>query len=193
MNHKSLLMVALLSVSLTACQLQKVEPPDVVYRGVPEGIGTLTIGVANPPEGLVVDKVNAVYSIVNRGCVPIDETMAIGGRRPHFREEISLDISRIGDNAYETSVALRPIESADYFGLGTCHWKLEGISIIIHTTRQITAAVSRQQLNNNAEVSLCCPRNTNNASGAGVCLLDSAVSNQDPKSYFNIKISYLKE
>lgn len=193
MTCKYILMASLLASALPACDQQKVIPPKVEYKKTPEGPAKVTLTISNSPADLNIERIEANYLIANRECIPIDETIAIGGIRPNFREEIPLELRKIGKRNYETNLSTRPIKSADYFGLGVCNWKLAAIDVKMNAGHDLAAGVSASRLQSGRQTTLFCSRYDNTEAAVDGCLYRSDLVSDDLRSYFSVTFNHIKE
>jgi hypothetical protein len=72
---------------------------------------------------------SATYRVVNRSCVAIDQSAALGGLQLLPEYKIQLAVKRLDENHYEFPLSLDAILAEDYFGLGVCSWSLEAVNV----------------------------------------------------------------
>lgn len=118
------------------------------------------------------------YTIANRDCLPTDYTMALGGMKPKFREEKIIPISSLGET-YTATVYEDFFLSEDYYGLGVCNWKVEGIGISLHrgsVTNVVVVPTGYERIIEVESKRQRCAYEGNRASSDGrdSCLLESA-------------------
>ncbi|WP_143109227.1 hypothetical protein [Dyella sp. OK004] len=70
---------------------------------------------------------NIQYEVWNTGCVPSDLISGGKSKTPGFTLPIKL--TRLSDTVYRGEVALDLPMDEDYFGLGVCHWMVQGAGI----------------------------------------------------------------
>ncbi len=80
---------------------------------------------------LAVDSFSGVarFSVANPECAPLDAERAYGGVRLAPRQEVVLEWRRAGDGVYRANAELDAFRDEDYFGLGICRWRFDGIDV----------------------------------------------------------------
>lgn len=71
------------------------------------------------------------YNIADDSCLPVDYGMALGGMKPIFTMDPTLEVSAKDHGTYEWFIYRDLYEPSDYYGLGVCRWKLTAIKIYI--------------------------------------------------------------
>lgn len=71
----------------------------------------------------------ARYSVSNTECVPLDTTRAFGGVRLAPRHDVTLAWRRDADGVYRANAYLEALSDEDYFGLGLCDWRFDGLEV----------------------------------------------------------------
>ena len=86
-----------------------------VFEGLPAAVDSFT-GVAR-------------FSVSNPECAPLDAGRAYGGVRLAPRHELVLEWRSIGDGAYRANADLDALRDENYFGLGVCRWRFDGVDV----------------------------------------------------------------
>lgn len=74
------------------------------------------------------------YRIENKSCIPEDP---IAGVRQSANKLIKFPLKKIEDAVYSGEIQLDLLLGEDYFGLGTCHWKLSSISLSMEANKNV--------------------------------------------------------
>lgn len=122
----------LATIVLSACaKYQSVLPPDVGINRDHTKAYEMVVILKQNPNDIVRATAKVSYRITNTDCVPVDYGRSIGGSRPIFQEVKNASVGVEG----ETYIAVFHedlLEDEDYYGLGICHWHVEGISMLLH-------------------------------------------------------------
>lgn len=146
----SLLAASLLATALTACANPPMDDefstfpgdrPNEIQRGakppvprhnpaaVPYEI-TLEIENAPGPFGHVVAEMD--YDVADRRCMP--RLGGMSGTRVQGTQVIPVRLERIGPSTYRGVVYDELLVDEDYYGLGICRWRFEGVGFGLQAT-----------------------------------------------------------
>lgn len=74
-------------------------------------------------------RVQAIYHITNKKCIPLDYGRALGGVRLDYPVKVDLTPKYISENKFLVLVGIDKILPGNYWGLGLCRWDLDNISV----------------------------------------------------------------
>lgn len=185
----------LLLASMMGCSNHEPVPAPVAERTqAPKQLYKLTMSLPEELGSTQIKRARANYSIENRTCVPMDYTMALGGHRPHFTERIAIDFRRTGDAEYTGYLYGDAFVSADYYALGICTWKLEGVDVLLDIKHDVSLIVGGQWiLAGEGTQSSVCPRNGHPSLAIWGCLAPTAIAPSDHSDYFEVIVKTEKE
>lgn len=71
----------------------------------------------------------AHFEVGNVDCVALDHSRALGGVRLPPEHRFDLPLEQRGAGVYVTKVYEDALASADLFGLGDCHWRMDSVTM----------------------------------------------------------------
>lgn len=132
MMYRHYLIVGVAALLVSGCQRhQSVAPPHVKLNPMPKDHYEVSLSLQDDPGDITRVSAAMNYTVANTDCLPTDYTKALGGIKPKFSQEKELPVMRKG-NAYVAMVAEDEFLPENYYGLGTCHWKVGGIAFFLH-------------------------------------------------------------
>ena len=136
-----------------AAQSPLAQKPVVPERKSGPNIGYETsfrfAGLPAPLEKIVAF---ARFEVSNRDCVPVDFSRAPGGVRvlPEFQMDLVLKAT---DSDYTATIYADALADTDMFGLGTCRWRLEGVTVNFKSeTTLFVGGLPSEQMRDNVPV-----------------------------------------
>ncbi len=181
---------ALLFSVLYGCGYKPVSPPDIKYISAPTG--AMDIAMMLPPGygGAVIAKSVVRYEIANRSCIPIDQTLAIGGVRPNFTIEEPIELVASEPFRFTGRAFRNKILPENYYGLGVCRWRL-ALDIIVQGKPSLSVFVDGEDLPSNGELQLACLEHGGPGRADAYCLTPSEVSEakMEPSLSVVLKVS----
>ena len=111
--------------------LPRREIGEIVVRRAPAPLERYVISAVFEGLPLAVDRFSGVarFSVSNPECAPLDTERAYGGVRLAPRHEVVLEWRRDGDGVYRANAVLDALRDEDYFGLGVCRWRFDGVDV----------------------------------------------------------------
>jgi hypothetical protein len=94
--------------------------PDIKLNRSPVKFFDLSAAVKNPPGDFDRVEAKAFYEVENTKCAPLRKVSGVRDT-PHYT--MDLPVTSVG-TAYRARVAADALVDEDYFGQGTCHWRL---------------------------------------------------------------------
>lgn len=187
-------LILLLQASMTGCNYEPVPEPAVEKSQVPKELHKLTVGFPKEVGPVQIKRARANYSIENRTCVPLDHTMALGGKRPHSVQQVTIDLLESADAEYSGYLYSDAFAPADYYGLGVCRWTLESVDVLFGLGHDTSLAVSGARvLAGEGTQELVCPRNGHPSRAIWGCLEPTAVSPGEESDYFTVTVRTSRE
>lgn len=129
-------LAAPLTLSAVSCASQVMTTPhqeasDVAVRLAPAPVERYAVSAAFDGLPVAIDSFSGVahFSVSNPECVPLDAARAFGGVRLAPRHDVALAWQRGADGVYRASVDLDALSDEDYFGLGLCRWRFDGLEV----------------------------------------------------------------
>lgn len=131
------MLAALLALACAACAGARMASPprreivEIAVRRAPAPIERYLISATFDGLPLAVDKFAGVarFSVSNSECAPLDAERAYGGVRLAPRHELALEWRRGGDGVFHANADLDALRDEDYFGLGVCYWRFDGVDV----------------------------------------------------------------
>jgi hypothetical protein len=116
-------------VSLTAGCMRKtrVEESEIRLNPSPQEWYVMTATMHDAPGTFDRVEGSATYQVENTKCVPLTP---FEGATITPTKYLPIDVARKANGTYEAKLALDQIVDQDYFGQGTCHWKMTVAQII---------------------------------------------------------------
>jgi hypothetical protein len=111
--------LAIASTAFAACSSGSSQP-DIKLNPNPAHFLELSAAVRNPPGDFDRVEAKAFYEVENTKCAPLRK---ISGVRDTPRYTMDLPVTSVG-TAYRSRVTTDALVDEDYFGQGTCHWRL---------------------------------------------------------------------
>lgn len=111
--------------------LPRREIGEIVVRRAPAPLERYVISAVFEGLPLAVDRFSGVarFSVSNPECAPLDTERAYGGVRLAPGHEVVLEWRRDGDGVYRANAVLDALRDEDYFGLGVCRWRFDGVDV----------------------------------------------------------------
>lgn len=127
------LLAAALAGAVTSCAGMTPSPrPDALaVRFAPTPVERYSVTATFDELQDGVDDFSGVarFSVSNPGCVPLDPHRAFGGVRLAPRHAQPLDWRRGADGVYRAGFDLDALQDENYFGLGLCRWRFDGLEV----------------------------------------------------------------
>ena len=104
---------------------------EVAVRHAPAPLERYVMSAVFEGLPLAVDRFSGVarFSVSNPECAPLDTERAYGGVRLALRHEVVLEWRRAGDGVYRANADLDALVDEDYYGLGVCRWRFDGVDV----------------------------------------------------------------
>lgn len=131
------MLVAALALANASCVGDRLAPPsrrqigEITVQRTPAPLERYVISAAFEGLPAAVDRFSGVarFSVSNPECAPLDTERAYGGVRLAPRHEVVLEWRRTGDGVYRANADLDALLDEDYFGLGVCRWRFDGVDV----------------------------------------------------------------
>ncbi|HEY0660490.1 MAG TPA: hypothetical protein VGD21_04080 [Lysobacter sp.] len=146
-------------------------------------------------DGVIPQSASARYQIINRTCIPIDHTTAVGGRRPLFQHGVEVPLHQGDNGTFTGAVYADAIVPEDYYGLGACEWELSGVDVRARTASGLDVAASVGRPSGGATTQTekqICPELAKHYLPVYGCLSESA--DVAPEDYpLHVKVQLIRE
>lgn len=131
------MLVAASALANASCVGDRLAPPprrqigEIAVRRTPAPLESYVISAAFEALPLAVESFSGVarFSVSNPECAPLDAGRAYGGVRLTPRHEVVLEWRRTGDGVYHAKADLDALRDEDYYGLGVCRWRFDGVEV----------------------------------------------------------------
>ena len=124
-----------LAVPQAAAQSAEIQGAQMVITNpAPRNGYAVRFEFAGLPGSIAEPTAFALFEVTNRDCVPVDHARAIGGIKLPPQHQLALQLTALGDRSYRTNVFEDALSSSDLFGLGLCHWALQGLTVTFRST-----------------------------------------------------------
>lgn len=102
---------------------------DIRHNPHPKQAYEVTVQIQDAPGPFDAAKASAVFRVANHECVPKDP---LSGARKIPASFPTVDLVPLGNDRYRATVYSDLLEDHDYFGLGICHWRFEGLIVSVN-------------------------------------------------------------
>lgn len=114
------------ALSLSACHSSTMNKPDIKQNPTPKQGYEITLVIEDAPGQFELVEASARY-VTDRHCVP---EQPISGVQSPVETDIPITFQATGPNTYKGTVYQDLLKDEDYYGLGVCHWLINGLNLV---------------------------------------------------------------